>query len=81
MSKFKLGDRVFSPSHGVGLVVGIFNNDHAFPISVWFNNKGYHMPYGANGEYYGTGASGSTFDLTLDLNYMVNQMWEEYDNV
>jgi hypothetical protein len=36
--------------------------------------------FGANGEYYGTGNSGSKFDVVLAIDYIVNQMWEEYDN-
>jgi hypothetical protein len=79
--KFKLGD-VLVDKRGNRYKVIYAYREHDFPYEakhIAGPCVGGVRSFGANGEYYGTGYPGHMFDVTLDLNYIVNQMWEEYE--
>jgi hypothetical protein len=82
MGKFKEGD-ILIDKLGNRYKVEYVSRDRDYPYTArciageWVGNVDY---FGANGEYRGTGNAGSTLDVTLDPDYMVNKMWEKWDN-
>jgi hypothetical protein len=78
--KFKVGDILIN---GYGYryeVLRVRRDNPMYPYAVGsLVNKALTYTYGANGEFYGTGNPGSTFDVTLDVDYVISKMWEEYE--
>jgi hypothetical protein len=81
--KFKEGDILIDKRGNVYKVTDVRKEDNHHPYTAkcvageWVD---WVQSFGVNGEFRGTGYSGSTLDVTLAIDYMVNNMWEEYDN-
>jgi hypothetical protein len=80
--KFKVGD-VLVDNRGNVYEVTFVRRDRNYPyitkriVGEWISNV---WSFGANGEFCGTGNPGSVLDVTLAVDYIVNKMWEEYNN-
>ena len=47
-SKFQVGDRVYAPFHGYGIVIKVYEHPSVYPIVVKWENSSTHFVEGVN---------------------------------
>jgi hypothetical protein len=79
--EFKVGDILVNRDGGRFEVIKARRDVPMFPYVVREMSGEYNGLWhiGANGEWLGTGSETPLLDVTLDVDYAISKMWEEYE--